>query len=81
MLRRRERPSSSSVVREASFVSRCRIGCGMFARYTSRFRDLQSKAGTPLADFVNSLLANHGPLPFGLGDCFDNQSGEISSKC
>jgi hypothetical protein len=39
----------------------------MFASYTSRFRDLQSKAGTPLADFVNSLLGSHGPLPFGCG--------------
>ena len=45
-------------VREASFVSRCRTGCGMFARYVSRFtlHGSASDARTRLADFFNILL-------------------------
>jgi hypothetical protein len=31
-------------VREASFVSRCRTGCGMFARYASRFTGIENAA-------------------------------------
>jgi hypothetical protein len=46
----------SFVKRRSSLVIGSAAACSRDTLHDSRFTDLQSKAGTPLAAFINSLL-------------------------
>ena len=63
-------PPPSYVIREASFVARCRTGGGMFTRYVSRFIDIGNAASGLFqhpagASMLDSPMSEEYRIPVG----------------